>query len=81
MKIRYAITCICKETGFRKLAHANQGRYHFDKKEDAEEMLRNILKNNCEATLKSVYGDITKMRVDPVECYDHGDAIRYYFED
>ena len=75
MKIRYAITCVNKD-GYRELAFANQGRNHFDDRDSAKLHLEMTLKHNDEKTLKSVYGDISKMRVDEVECYDHGDAIR-----
>lgn len=73
MKTRYAITKIQRD-GLRVLALANQGRNHFDTKPEAEQALQAILQNNSADTLKSVYGDLLKMRVDPVECYDHGDA-------
>jgi hypothetical protein len=81
MKIRYAITHISKKDGFRKLAFANQGRHHFDNKEKAKEYLANMLKNNSINTLNSVYGDYKTLRVDLVECYDHGDAVRTIFND
>lgn len=74
MKTRYAITKI-NTYGLRVLAFANQGRNHFDTKAKAEAHLAAVLKNNSADTLRSVYGDTTKMRVDPVECYDHGDAV------
>ena len=75
----FAITNI-KPDGSRGLALANQGRHHFETKEAAEEFLKAILTNNSQDTLKSVYGDISKMRVDPIECYWHGDAKRVYFD-
>lgn len=77
--IRYAITKINKD-GDRVLAFANQGRNHFDTQEAAERHLRATLENNTADTLRSVYGDVSKMEVRPVECYEHGDAIGIYFD-
>lgn len=76
MKSRFAITKV--SDGLRVLAFANQGRHHFDTKAEAEQHLRAVLspETNSADTLKSVFGDVTKVRVDPVECYDHGDAVR-----
>jgi hypothetical protein len=65
---RYAITKV-DSSGMRTLAFANQGRYHFDTEEAAYEMLRAITSTNSLETLHSVYGDIRKMEVRPVECY------------
>jgi hypothetical protein len=74
-QIRYAITHIGSD-GLRSLALANQGRNHCATREEAEEKLRQILNpaTNSKSTLESVYGDLSKMRVDAVECYGHGDA-------
>jgi hypothetical protein len=80
MKIRYAITRI-NEDGYRQLAFANQGRNHFEDRDSAEFHLKMTLKHNKEKFLKSLYGDISELRVDEVECYDHGDAIRVIFEE
>jgi hypothetical protein len=79
-KIMFALTMVNKD-GMRTLARANQGRNHFETKELAEEYLKDVWTNNSEDTLKSVFGDVIKMRVDPVECYHHGDAKRVYFND
>ena len=76
---RYTITYIYKD-GLRKFARANQGRNHFDKESDAKEFLANTLKNNSIETLNSVYCDYRTLRVDPIECYDHGDAISVYIK-
>lgn len=77
---RYAVTTV-KSDGLRVLAFANQGRCHFDTKDGAEKHLAAILANNSESTLASTFGQNfrTTMRVDPVECYDHGDAVRTVF--
>lgn len=77
---RYAVTKI-NEDGYRVLACANRGQYHFLNRVEAQTFLDNILKNNSEDMLRSVYGDTTKMRVDPIECYHHGDAIGIYIKD
>lgn len=77
--IRYAITKIDKG-GMRSLATANQGRCFRDTPEDAQGHLAAILSNNSSDTLKSVYGDISKMEVRPVDCYENGDAKGIYFD-
>lgn len=79
---RFAITKMGKD-GLRTLACANQGRNHFDTEEQAEAMLYAILRNptNSLETLRHVYGDLSKMQVRPVECYEHGDAVGVYFDD
>ena len=63
--------------GLRVLAFANQGRNHFDTREAAEAHIAATMNpaTNCADTLRSVFGDVTKARVDSVECYDHGDAV------
>lgn len=76
---RYAITKIDKD-GLRSLATANQGRYFHDTPESAETHLRAILSNNSYDTLKSVFGDVSKMEVRPVDCYETGDAKGIYFD-
>jgi hypothetical protein len=73
MKTLFAITKVAGN--LRVLADANQGRYHFATREEAEGRLKAILSNNHGDTLRSVFGDTSKMRVDAVECYDHGDAV------
>jgi hypothetical protein len=63
-KTLFAITKV--ENGLRSLAQANQGRNHFTTREEAEDHLTAILSNNSASTLKSVFGDTSKMRVDPI---------------
>ena len=80
MKIRYVITMVT-HSGLRVLATANRGQYHRDSQEDAERYLAAILANNSASLLESVYGDVTKMKVIPAECYDHGDCMKTVFCD
>lgn len=78
MKTRYTVTKVDK-SGLRVIAGANQGRCHFDTRAAAEKWLSAALQNNSSDTLKSVWGDLDKVKVMPVECYDHGDATRTVF--
>lgn len=78
MKTRFVITKIDKD-GLRVLAVANQGRNHFDTKAEAKAHLKAILSNNSANTLKSVFGDTTKMKVIAAPCYDHGDCMHTVF--
>lgn len=77
-RMRFVITKVTRD-GLRVLATTNQGRRHHDTREEAEQQLAAILSNNSADTLASVYGDVRKMRVDEVECYDHGDSTRTVF--
>lgn len=76
--IRYAITKI-DDHGMRTLATANQGRFFSNNELDARVHLGEILQNTHPDTLQSVYGDVSKMEVRPVECYENGDAKGIYF--
>lgn len=78
MKTRYVITKV-EKSGLRVLAVANQGRCHFDEQEKADAHLRAILSNNSSDTLKSVFGDVSKMKVIAAPCYDHGDCMHTVF--
>lgn len=75
MKTRFVITKV--SGGLRVLATANQGRYHSDTREQAEAKLKTMLENNSESTMQSVFGKNYRkeMKVIPVQCYDHGDAV------
>jgi hypothetical protein len=81
MKTLFAITHINRD-GMRTLSSANQGRNHFEKREDASARLYAILKNNSPKTIEQHYGmqAVGTFEVRPVECYDHGDATGIYFE-
>ncbi|CAB4581874.1 MAG: hypothetical protein F2563_05130 [Actinobacteria bacterium] len=76
---RYTVTYINKD-GLRTFINPNQGRFHFDKENDAKEHLANTLIHNTIEVLNSVYCDYRTLRVDPIECYDHGDAISVYIK-
>lgn len=78
LRMRFVITKVTRD-GLRVLATTNQGRHHHDTRREAEQQLAAILSSNSADTLLYVYGDVTKMRVDEVECYDHGDATRTVF--
>lgn len=73
MKTRFAITCTRK--GNRALAFRNIAASHFDTKEAAEIALASFYKNTGH-TVMELFPDA---RVDPVECYDHGEAVRTVF--
>ena len=81
MKTLYAVTHV-NEDGIRQLSYANQGRNHSETKEEAERKLVPFISNNSESQLSSAFGKqaLGTFEVRPVECYDHGDAVRIYFE-
>lgn len=82
MKTRFVITKL-DNSGLRTLACANQGRNHYDTQQEAERSLVAILNPsvNSADTLKSVFGDVSQMKVLAVPCYDHGDAMHTVFSD
>lgn len=69
---RFAITHLQKD-GLRALAFANQGRNHYDTKEQADTALEAM-----RASLQSTLGMVA-LEVRPVDCYEHGDAKGIYF--
>lgn len=77
MKTLYNLTFITA-SGARAMVGARQGRHMKATREEAESYLAEFLKNNSEERLVSVYGkaSIGSFRVDPFECFDHGDPIR-----
>lgn len=77
----YVITHINAD-GMRQLTFANQGRNHSKGKRIAERKLAAILKGTCDATLSMIYGPkaIGTFKVRKVQCYNHGDAKRVYFD-
>ena len=81
MATRYAITCINKD-GLRGLIHAAQGRFMKERREDAEQDLKDLLSSNSASRLISVYGKqgLATLRVDPFDCYDHGDPKGVYVD-
>ncbi len=79
LKIMFAIT---RRAGdHRCLACPNQGHNHFDTIDQAKKGLKALLSNNLIDTLRSTFGDPELLRVDPVVCYDHGDAIFVFLDE
>lgn len=75
MKIMYAITHVSDDYG-RHLTFANQGRNHYETRKKAETAMR-LLKPSLR---EKVLGDkADTLKVLPIECYDHGDAVRSVF--
>jgi len=76
---RYAVTYVNRD-GFRVLAHANQGRNHFETLEEAQTHIAATLANNSRDTLESVFGPhLDTLEATPTKCYSHGDAIGTVF--
>lgn len=77
---RWVITHRSKLTGMITLAQGAQGRYTYETKQEAEDMIKSIMSNNVEATIKSVYGLPLVAR--EVDCWaGHFDPVRIYFEE
>ena len=74
--IRYTITAI-KKDGFRQLAFDNNAKNDYEKREDAEKMLANVLKNNSPERIKNDVGESLEIR--PVKCYPSGDSTQQFF--
>jgi len=76
-RLRFAPTIREKKSGLRVLLRENQGGAHFDKFEDAAEWAHAIFANNPGDKLAQVYEkyDLESVRVSPILCYDHGDAV------
>lgn len=78
--VRYVITKVGKD-GLRTLAQAAQGRYTYATDAEARAVLTAILSNNSVSTLQSVYGDLSKMTVEPCNCWPgHFDPMGVYFD-
>ena len=73
MKTRFAITCMRK--GNRVLAFRNVATSHYDTREEAESALSEF-NTYSPAVMRDLF---PHSRVDPVECYDHGEAVRTVF--
>lgn len=74
---RYAITHV-GAAGLRQLTFANQGRNHYDTRKAAEDALTLF----APSLRAKVLGDAADtLRVSEVECYYHGDALRFYIDD
>lgn len=81
--IRYMVTCIRKD-GLRQIIDAAQGRNTYATIKGAQRDLKNVLKNNSEETLKSVFGPncIGTFRVSPIECWPgHNDPKQIYTDE
>lgn len=80
--ILYNISFMNKN-GLRTLVGTNQGRFFKKTREEAESHLHDFLTNNTEERLASIYGaqSVGTFRVDPFDCYDHGDAKGIYVDD
>lgn len=72
---RYAITHINKD-GYRTLTFANQGRNHYETREQAETAL-SAYKPDLQSKVLGDAADTLEVRA--VECYDSGDAKQIYF--
>jgi len=86
MRTRYAVTVdvavpsLPELPGWRQLAWANQGRNHWDTREQAERWLREAWKNS-EPAIRQVFGNrADTLGVDEIECHDSGDAVGIYVQ-
>lgn len=71
MRTRYVLTHLAKD-GLRTLVNANQGRNHYDTREEAEHALEALAPQ-----LRERLG-MRALEVRATECYDHGDAVSVY---
>lgn len=78
LRTRYAITHVNRD-GMRTLTFANQGRHHFDTREEAEYALGEYNRVG-DLRAKVLGGMADTLAVREVLCYDHGDAIGIYFD-
>lgn len=81
LRTRYAVSFINKD-GMRQV-WSMQGRSLRDTREEAEAQLAAVFECgvNHADTLRRHYGDVNLVRVDPVECYAHGDPCGLYIAD
>lgn len=81
MKTLYAVTHINRD-GMRQLTYRNTGTNHSPTYKEAQSLLTAIITNNTEKCLSNHFGKqaIGTFEVRPVECYDHGDAVRIFFD-
>lgn len=81
--IRYMVTCVGK-LGLRQIMDSQQGRNTHATIEEAREDLKNVLTNNSEETLISIFGPqcIGTFRVSPIECWPgHNDPKGIYTDE
>jgi hypothetical protein len=75
-KIRFTITHVNAD-GLRALTLANQGRNHYDTREEADAALEKLKTSLRERIL----GDrADTLLVSEIECYGHGDAVGIYVD-
>ena len=74
-RVRYVITKLDNQ-GMRVLGFPNQGRFHFDTKEEAEKVTETIRDSN--STLLQKY--FPKVKVVAAMCWHHGDCKGTVFE-
>lgn len=77
--ILFNVTFVTKN-GLRTLVTPAQGRYMKKTREEADQDLKDLLANNTEDRLAEVFGKqaLGTFRVDPFDCYDHGDPKSVY---
>ncbi len=73
-RTRFAIVYFSKKYNAYLLFSANQGRYHYDTAEAAIQA-RDAFAEDAKAKL-----GIDELKVIPVECYHHGDAVKAVFD-
>lgn len=80
--ILYNVTFVDK-LGLRTIVGPAQGRFMKKTREEAEQYLKDLIANNDEDRILSIYGQQSKgtFRVDPFDCYDHGDPKGIYVDD
>ena len=68
------------KNGLRTLVGPAQGRHMLPTREAAEKWLSAFLANNAPERLASIFGDqaLGTFRVDPFDCYEHGDPKGIY---
>ena len=77
----FALTHVNRDN-MRTLSRSNQGRNHFDTKEQADKWLAGFLENNSQDSIIQVFGKqaLGTFEIHPVECYMHGDAVGVWFD-
>lgn len=77
--IRYVVTHVGRD-GTRTLAHACQGRNTWATREEAQDVLNSMTRNNSVETLRQLFG--LPLEVRPCECWPvHFDPMGIYFEE
>ena len=76
---KFALTFVNKD-GLRVLAHANNGRHFWTTKQEGFNWLKLMYKNTSLDTIKQVFGDKPKFKINQIVCYSSGDSTRTVFE-